>query len=612
MAQRQIRSSAQQSMHLIIPDKADSSVTTTPARGQSPASAPRSQGPVNQAHQYFDSILQQRARHMDRGMSNPTTASHALGQTPTGTQSAPGMATGSDHYYHQPATTPFGAHPAAPQMYRGQPTPAQYTAQGFQQMAHRLSREAALHRAYLNQWDRTGGIPGVRPTQPRATSPLEAAQRRPSPAPSHDGYPTPESLHQRFRGTGADSGLSDAEVQNILRGADARQAILTMTNAMQRSASGTSLAPASGRATPNPSYSVPHGLGVMSAPNLSSPSAQTSPDVYILYSPTGPRGLLINSHTSETYYTPPARITSYSSSLGLPNLPTFRPTPVQAGTPADQPTAGAEQAERNFEDQEDPHARLRRRVRVRIGQPAAEAGPAHPNHHGAAAFIARIWPHFWLAFRLGLFVWWFTSPSSSWSRWAAVIAIAIAIFVLNTGALDGFADSAWRVICRHMEDLIPMTHQNRAAAEANQNLNQEPPRGGPHDEPPRPANMAARLVGERRRGNATWLLDQVRRAERAGLLFLASIAPGVAERHIANLEAEVERQRREAEAAEEEARRAEEEARRAAEEGSDANAEAGENAGRDADGDGDRDGTGNGDARPPSPPPPAPAEVPPL
>ena len=59
--------------------------------------------------------------------------------------------------------------------------------------------------------------------------------------------------------------------------------------------------------------------------------------------------------------------------------------------------------------------------------------------------------------------------------------------------------------------------------------------------------MAAGLVAMRG-AHQGWLAGQLRRLERAGLLFLASLAPGVAEGHIANLEAE-ERQRRDAEAA---------------------------------------------------------------
>ena len=81
-----------------------------------------------------------------------------------------------------------------------------------------------------------------------------------------------------------------------------------------------------------------------------------------------------------------------------------------------------------------------------------------------------------------------------------------------------------------------------------------PQRGGDQNgrarQEPNPEDMARRLVAQHQ-GPESWIISQVRRLERAGLLFLASIAPGVAERHIANLEAaaRAERERREAEAA---------------------------------------------------------------
>ncbi|SPN98823.1 uncharacterized protein DNG_01864 [Cephalotrichum gorgonifer] len=566
-----IRSSDQQSIHLIIPDQSESPATTTPVRGPSPISAPRGHDGVNPAHQYFDSVLQQNARYTSTGRRLPPSTTAAVPPSallPNGPQRAASGATPmTEHHHNTPSPHPAAphgphhVHPAAPQMYRGQPTPTQYTSQGFQQMAHRLSREAAIHRAYLSQWDRTGGLPaGMRAPQVPVTNPLDAAQRRSSPAPlNYEGHPTAD--HQRLRGGGPEAGMSDAEVQNILRGADARQAILTMTNAMQRSVSGTSFGPQSGRATPNSLSGVAGGssaAGVSTgfqAPTSS--NSQSSPEVYIVYSPTGPRGLLINSSSSEMYYTPSTRPpTSTTPLLGLPNIPPYRPFSAQVAAP-DQHAPGAEQPEMNQEDQGDgAQGRLRRRVRVRLNQPAGPAGPRRHNPAGAVAFVARAWPHFWLAFRLGLFVWWFTSSASSWSRWAAVVSIAIAIFVLNTGALDGLADTIWRVVCRHMENLIPMPGQNPADPQADQAQNNQAPQHGPREDDPQPEDMAARLVGNRRRGNASWLLDHVRRMERAGLLFLASIAPGVAERHIANLEAEMERQRREAEAAAEEARRA--------------------------------------------------------
>lgn len=439
-------------------------------------------------------------------------------------------------------------------------------------MAQRLSREAARQRAHLHQYDRPGmGLAGLRynniPQAPGINTPDHGPYRRASPSPNAEGNRV---------GT-AESGLSDTEVQNMFRAADTRQAIRTMTTAMQRSTSGASMGlPQSGRATPNhlsrnPSgNTIPGAFGSLHA----NPTIQAGTEVYILNSPNGPRGLLLNNHT-ETYYTPSMRptATSSGSSYGLPNPQQLRqnfaflPT---TPTPTLPPQLGVNQ---DNQGDVDGQGRVRRRVRIHVNRGGNMN--ARQNHAGMVALIARFWPHFWLAVRLGLFVWWFTSPNSGWARWLAVIGIALSIFVLNTGALDGVADQLWRVICRHMESLIPMAGHNGAQG-ANQgaglNRNQEPPppeapqqdTGAPNRGNPNPENMAVRLVGQRRAANADWLLDRVRRAERAGLLFLASIAPGVAERHIANLEAEIERQRREAEAAEAARRAAEAEAEAAA------------------------------------------------
>ncbi|KAM0537559.1 hypothetical protein ACHAP9_004107 [Verticillium nonalfalfae] len=183
--------------------------------------------------------------------------------------------------------------------------------------------------------------------------------------------------------------------------------------------------------------------------------------------------------------------------------------------------------------------------------------PAHPNNPRLAPLIAQMLPHFWLVVRLGVFIWWFTSPNSNWSRWATVIAIAISIFIVNTGLFDAYFDRIVAPIRRHLDNLLPLANNNH-----NHNHNNNPPNnadlpGNPNDQrapvaaqhngPLDPAQAAARLVARRRHDNTTWLMEQARRLERAGLLFLASIAPGVAERHIAHLEEQerVERRRRE-------------------------------------------------------------------
>lgn len=170
-------------------------------------------------------------------------------------------------------------------------------------------------------------------------------------------------------------------------------------------------------------------------------------------------------------------------------------------------------------------------------------------HHGNPPVAAlppllmQLWPHIWLVFRLALFVWFFTNPNTSWSRWFTVICIAFFIFILSTGVLNGIPDHIWRPLGRHLENLIPLEQPRQAAGQDQNDVAGE-------GQEPNPADMAARLVAERHGGDG-WLMMQLRRLERAGLLFLASIAPGVAERHIANLEAaaRAERERREAAAA---------------------------------------------------------------
>jgi hypothetical protein len=194
------------------------------------------------------------------------------------------------------------------------------------------------------------------------------------------------------------------------------------------------------------------------------------------------------------------------------------------------------------------------------------------------AVLGAVWPHIWLLIRLAAFVWWFTATDSSWSRWFTVVLIAIGVFAVNTGMLNGLANQAWDPFRRHLEGiLLPVADPNNrnagplgaaqgqrpageeAARDNNQHIPPAPATGGQQQmaqeaghENPDPAQAAARLVAQRRNNNANWLMEQIRRVERAGLLFLASIAPGVAERHIAHLEAQErnaaqERARREAE-----------------------------------------------------------------
>ena len=140
-----------------------------------------------------------------------------------------------------------------------------------------------------------------------------------------------------------------------------------------------------------------------------------------------------------------------------------------------------------------------------------------------------------------------------------VSGLALIVFLVNTGLFNGLADQLWGPVRRHLEALIPLAGPDAALVPAaNAAMPQQPgvahPAGTEAGQGGRPgepdaAQIAARLIEQNRQGNGGWLMAQIRRAEHSLLLFLASLVPGVGERHIAAREAEAtaaeaERQRR--------------------------------------------------------------------
>jgi hypothetical protein len=155
-----------------------------------------------------------------------------------------------------------------------------------------------------------------------------------------------------------------------------------------------------------------------------------------------------------------------------------------------------------------------------------------------------------------------------------VSGLAFIVFIINTGIFNGLAEQIWGPVRRHLEGLIPLAPVPRDpaaqaadlpdAAEQNDQANDRPGMQQPGAAVPAgtealqrrrrpgeldPAETAARLLEQHRQANAGWLLTQIRRAEHSLLLFLASLVPGVGERHIRAREAEIaaieaERQRR--------------------------------------------------------------------
>lgn len=266
-----------------------------------------------------------------------------------------------------------------------------------------------------------------------------------------------------------------------------------------------------------------------------------------------------------------------------PGQPQPQPQPESTAAPPQQqaPQQGNIRVNRYQGPIEQPQA-PQAQIRVQPVAPGvAQMHPANPEGGLAGALLAALWPHIWLLIRLGVFVWWFTSSDTSWTRWLTIMFVATAVFVINTGLLNRMANDMFNPLRQHLEGLIPLAgpDPNRDGGRNGDNAaaNAQPGREGNNEAAgqarrqqgePDPGEVAARLVAQRRNNNANWLLDQVRRLERAGLLFLASIAPGVAERHIAHLEAEARAERERREAAERAERERQEEQERAAREDS--------------------------------------------
>ncbi|KAF5018731.1 hypothetical protein F66182_9290 [Fusarium sp. NRRL 66182] len=602
-----LRTPDQQTIHLVIRDSQSSTPTIptmtapapAPARGPSPtASAPPTNPPRPQPQQ-----------------PQPPNG-HAFGyQMPPGLAWRNSMPATSNTFNQPRMPSPSPSH--TPE----QAAAFQHHHQNMTLWLNNIQREAMARALNQNQRTRAQmGMRGVGDSGTGGNAPLGDNSGRASPAPGHtyrehvgpngQTYQVETVVRSVAPGqqgnTSANGSMSPADVQNIIRSADVNQATAAMTGAMQRSASSTSLhnrplvqpgvvAPiypsitGSGRGTPDPMLTR---LTTTTAPGNS--QARHGPEVYILSSPEGPRALLFNNTSSETYYTP--RIRTQTS---LPQLrqaaalssaihdaqvrarhhhhhhhhhhprsqmtpqPQPQPQPLYQTQPQGQPLP---QQHRQLFQQQPQHAPPQQEP-VNQGQgqgqnqnqnqgqpdPAAIVAPlmhrGNPPMAAIPPLLMQLWPQIWLLFRLALFVWFFTSPNASWSRWFTIIVIAVFIFVLSTGVLNGVPDHVWRPLGRHLENLIPLEQPRRRQGAVRPEQQNQQPR-----QEPDPTEMAQRLVAQHQ-GPENWLLSQFRRLERAGLLFLASIAPGVAERHIANLEAtaRMERERREAETREAEA-----------------------------------------------------------
>ncbi|KAI4118570.1 MAG: hypothetical protein LQ345_001407 [Seirophora villosa] len=296
-----------------------------------------------------------------------------------------------------------------------------------------------------------------------------------------------------------------------------------------------------------------------------------TPDIYLLSSPAGPHSLLISPAGWYAATLPPSipAISQYHSPAvdqsGLSR--TLLPDQAPVNAPSHQQTLS------NLPNQSTVPSAPTQAAQTQAQQQQPQAQQQnHDQNQGRdlARFLLPLGGHLWLLIRLFGFVYFFTAGGGQ--RRAILLGIcAFIVFIANTGAFRPLFRTLWEPVRRHVEGLVPLAaagggrdegqqrprrQQQRRQAQIGNNAGaaseneHEPTRATPtrrrqqHPQPHSPADLADRLLRERNEQSL------FRRAERAVALFVASLVPGVGERHIAardaaearRLEAERERE----------------------------------------------------------------------
>ena len=257
--------------------------------------------------------------------------------------------------------------------------------------------------------------------------------------------------------------------------------------------------------------------------------------VYLLSSPSGPEAILLSP--SGTYASPGHPSADPAASNVQANVRTHPNTHV-AGS------ATAPAAEANNANPPGPPALQPVGPAPRPGAPPHPApGPGQVGAEEDAMgdlfrILLGLGGHLWLLVRLCGFFYLFAS-GAPWSRTILLGLGTALVFLAQNRAFRPILDGLWTSVRQHFEELVQFD-----APRARENGAPAPVAGGaaPHNTRPNRHDSAGSMM--------------LRRAERAVALFVASLFPGVGERHVAAQEEAARRARQQAE----EARRQAEEA----------------------------------------------------
>lgn len=240
--------------------------------------------------------------------------------------------------------------------------------------------------------------------------------------------------------------------------------------------------------------------------------------VYLLSSPSGPQALLVSP---SGLYTTPWQFPALSTIT-----PTTHPNPLMQNnvTSRQQPQADAAQVGQL-------HQQVPQQAQVQQPQP-------QPNHaRDLLRILLPLGGHLWLMIRLFGFVYFFTA-GAGWRRTILLGLLAMLVFIAQTGIFRPIVLGIWDPIRRHAEGLVPLVGNERPQGGALRNGDNAHAAGtGPANHEPIPSLALQALVQARERQDGNIVRQSIRRAERAIALFVASLIPGVGERHIAAREA---------------------------------------------------------------------------
>lgn len=254
------------------------------------------------------------------------------------------------------------------------------------------------------------------------------------------------------------------------------------------------------------------------------PPGSFSP-IYLLSSPNGPHALLVSPYGM--YATP------WPLPIQTGNALAPRPREHLHSSPAANPpnAPNVQQAPGNV---------------PQVLQAPQQRQQEQPNQ--ARDLIRVLLPlggHLWLLVRLFGFVYFFTA-GGGYRRALLLGFCAFIVFIVQTGIFRPLIQQAWEPLRRHIESLLPLANNNdhRPVPQAAPHLRNNNNNNNPHNHQDLATNMmltpqqAAERMLQERQNRAEGLTRQyIRRAERAIALFIASLVPGVGERHIAAREA---------------------------------------------------------------------------